>query len=198
MKKIIGILLISQMSFASEFTMIVDKKTNQYTPIKLDSCKNIKSMNQNAKSGIYETKYGSIECDMDYKDGSGFLKTQIMKPSGTEISYCAIWREDGELRSCINFEDTLTFNLNKEKRAFIELDTMPYSSYPVCNNNESTISVSEVDIQYKVGETKHHVVDLSNETNGHKSLILRFQEDKNILGECDNNISIKNIFLYQQ
>lgn len=183
-------------STEEESQFVQEQSSSQSTGTYLaNSCSDI--VDHHGKNGdkIYETTKGSIFCDMDYKDGSGYQRTHLYKPDQTLMGGCTYWGNK-KAEFCSNYTDTLGFNLNKTSNAYMEFVTYNYSGTPA-NSNTSIITVDNVNVTYNLTSTKKHEVDLSSKSNGAKNMIIRFSHDATSPGK-DNNMGVREIFLYEK
>tara|TARA_Y100001960_G_scaffold334186_1_gene446739 strand:- start:12328 stop:13182 length:855 start_codon:yes stop_codon:yes gene_type:complete len=159
------------------------------------SCKDVVDHYGKDGNGVYEITEGNVYCDMDYKDGSGYKRTHLYNPDRTLLGSCTYWK-DTRAEWCSNYTDTVYFNLNKENYAYMEYVTYNYAGTPH-NGNSSIITVDGIDKSYNLLSPVLHSIDLSNNHNGNnKKMIIRFTHDANIPG--DNNMGVKEIYLYEQ
>lgn len=160
-----------------------------------NSCSDIVDHHGKAGDKTYETTKGSIFCDMDYKDGSGYERTHLYNPDKALIGGCTHWRSK-IAEFCSNYTDTVAFSLNKTSNAYMEFTTYNYSGTPN-DSNTSKITVDDVDVMYHLMSPVKHEVDLSSKSNGSKTMTIRFSHDANGNGK-DNNMGVKEIYLYEK
>lgn len=161
----------------------------------LNTCKEIVEKGYSTGSKEYVLTSGLTYCDMNYADGSGYSKIQLYKNDIALMGGCTGWSGKAA-KFCSNYTDSLSFNLNKEQYAYVEFETSNWSGSP-CNSNTSVISVSDVNVTYHLASLVKHKANLSHNSNGGKSMVIRFSHDATDSG-CDNNMNVQNIFLYQQ
>lgn len=186
-------ILISEI--IEETTVKTTEKKEEIGVYLATSCKDIVDHNGKGADGNYNTTSGLIYCDMDYKDGTGYNRTHLYKPNQVLLGGCTSWT-DTRAEFCSGYTDTLSFNLTKENNAYVEYITYNYSGVPA-NGNTSIISVSDIDLPYNLLSPATHVADLSHNTNGSKTMVIRFTHDATSQGK-DNNMGVKSIFLYEQ
>jgi len=158
------------------------------------SCKEIVDLGLKNGNKIYETSQGDTFCDMDYKDGTGFKRTHLFKPNQMLLGGCTSWTNT-RAEWCSNFTDTLSFTLNKEAKAYMEFVTYNYSNV-AHDCNTSIITVDDIDVLYNLTSPVQHSIDLSSKINGNKIMTIRFTHDGGNPG--DNNMGVKEIYLYEQ
>ncbi len=159
------------------------------------NCKDVVDHSGKNGNGLYETTIGQVYCDMDYKDGTGYNRTQLYKPDQSLLGGCTHWR-DKRAEFCSSYTDTLAFTLNKVNYAYVEFKTYNYSGSPA-NGNTSVISVSDVNVTYNLLSEVQQKADISHNANGDKSMIIRFSHDATGSGK-DNNMGVRDIYLYEQ
>lgn len=194
-------------SFGSDNKIFIETKTEAQT-ISIDetnsalgtylasSCKDVVDHHGKNGDGVYETTEGSVYCDMDYKDGTGYKRTHLYNPDRTLLGSCTYWK-DTRAEWCSNYTDTVYFNLNKQNHAYMEYITYNYSGIPH-NGNSSIITVDGINKSYNLLSSVLHSIDLSNNQNGNnKAMVIRFSHDANG-GGSDNNMGVREIYLYEQ
>lgn len=183
-------------SSIEEEKIIEVKSTDSATGTYLaSSCSDIVDHQGKAGNKTYETTKGSVFCDMDYKDGSGYERTHIYKPDKALIGGCTHWRSK-IAEFCSNYTENLSFTLNKTNNAYMEFTTYNYSGTPY-NANTSTITVDGINVVYNLMSPVKHEVNLSSKSNGSKTMTIRFSHDANGNGK-DNNMGVKEIYLYEK
>ena len=143
---------------------------------------------------VYETTKGNIFCDMDYNDGTGYERTHLYKPNQTLLGGCTTWT-DTRAEFCSNYTETLSFSLNKTSKAYMEYVTYNFAN-TAHDSNTSIITVDGIDKSYHLVSPVLHSIDLSGNSNGSKIMTIRFTHDATNPG--DNNMGVREIYLYEQ